>query len=357
MQGTRVLCVEDEDGVRRLVLRLLRSWGYDPVAAETGAEMRERLGDAGLALVLCDVNLPDASGIELLELLAHERPDVATVMVTGVDDPQFAECALELGAYGYVIKPFEPNELRISVSNALRRRALEQEHREAQRLLESAVEQRTVELRASVGALEQAERELRLTSEEMIFRLSLALESRDRMTGAHTDRVSHFAAGIALELGLAAHECEMIRIASPLHDVGKIAVPDAILLKRGPLSQPERAIIEAHAEAGYRILSGSGSELLDLAADIALTHHERVNGSGYPYGLHGDDIPLSGRIVAVADVYDALTSDRPYRPSLSRAEALEVLQGASGTKFDHRVVEAFMRSPVRERQIAGVHVG
>jgi putative two-component system response regulator len=346
LDAAGVLYVEDEADVRRLVLALLKSWGYRPRGAGTGAELRAQLDDPELALVLCDVRLPDESGIDLLRMISRERRDVATVMVTGLDDPTLAENAIELGAYGYVVKPFEPNELRISVSNALRRRRLEIESIAAHEILELTVRERTSELEDSVAHLERTRAELRLTTEEMIFRLSLALESRDQRTGAHTTRVSRVAEGIARELGMSEAECERIRIASPLHDVGKIAVPDAILLKRGPLSARERAIIEGHAEAGSRILSGSGSELLELAATIALTHHEHVDGSGYPRGLKGDEIPLCGRIVAVADVYDALTSDRPYRRRMTRHVALEVICSAAGSQFDPRVVTAFLHSPV-----------
>jgi putative two-component system response regulator len=344
-EGT-VLCVDDEVGVQRLMVSLLEAWGYDSSAIGTGAELRAHVHDDALALVLCDVRLPDASGIELLGLLARERPDVATVMVSGVDDPALAESALELGAYGYVIKPFEPNELRISVSNAMRRRRLELQSHATHEQLEQAVRGRTAELERSVVELEAARERLRHTTNEMIFRLSLALESRDQRTGAHTTRVSRYAEAIARNVGVPSALCECIRIASPLHDVGKIAVPDAILLKRGPLTAPERAIIEAHAQAGYDILAGSGSDLLELAAKIALSHHEHVNGTGYPHGLKGEGIPLSGRIVAVADVYDALTSDRPYRPRLPRAEARAIIESGAGTQFDPAIVSAFMSSPV-----------
>jgi putative two-component system response regulator len=345
LQVGRVLCVEDEADVRELVLELLRSWGHDALGAGTGAELRAHLGDPALELVLCDVNVPDASGIEHLRMIVRERPDVATFMVTGVDDPALAQCALELGAYGYVVKPFEPTELRINVSNALRRRHLELESLGAQATLEASVSKRTRELEETIERLENARAELRLTTDEMIFRLSLALESRDWRTGAHTIRVSRIAGTIASRLGLSDAECERIRIASPLHDVGKIGIPDAILLKPGPLSPPERTIIEGHTEAGYKILSGSGSELLEFAANIALSHHEHVNGMGYPSGLRGEEIPLAGRIVAVADVYDAVTSDRPYRPKMSEAEALKIITRGSGTQFDAKVVKAFLASP------------
>src|SRR5579871_170439 len=354
VRAARILCVDDESQVRRVMPRFLDSWGYESTAAGSVAEARERLRADDFALVLCDVNMPPESGLELLRSLSAQRPDVATVMVTGHDDPSLAETALDLGAYGYVIKPFAPNELRISVANALRRRSLELESLAYRDLLELTVRQRTAALKQAVASLEAAQAQLRLTSDEMILRLSLALESRDANTGDHTERVSRYALLIARELGLDDDRCEMIRAASPLHDVGKIAVPDAILLKRGTLSARERSAMESHTEAGYRILAGSGSSLLDLAATIALSHHERYDGNGYPRRLAGESIPLEGRIVAVADVFDALTSDRPYRRRLESEDAIAMIRAGRGSQFDPMIVDSFVHSPsLRERNGGG----
>ena len=348
-RAARILCVDDESQVRRVMTRFLDTWGYESAAAGSVAEARDCLRDDDFALVLCDVNMPYESGLDLLRTLSAERSDIATVMVTGHDDPGLAETALDLGAYGYVIKPFAPNELRISVVNALRRRNLELESLAYRDLLEMTVRQRTAALKQAVSSLEEAQVQLRLTSDEMIQRLSLALESRDVNTGDHTERVSRYALLIARELGLDDDRCEMIRAASPLHDVGKIAVPDAILLKRGKLTPRERNAMEGHTEAGYRILAGSGSALLDLAATVALTHHERYDANGYPRRLGGAAIPLEGRIVAVADVFDALTSDRPYRRRLSLEDAIAMIRAGRGTQFDPEIVDSFVHSrTVRE---------
>jgi len=340
----RVLCVDDDEQVLRVMQRLLASWGYEPLGASSVAEAREQLDATSCSVVLCDVNLPGESGLELLRTLAATRPEVATVMVTGRDDTALAELALDLGAYGYVIKPFAPNELRINVVNALRRRSLELESLAYRELLELTVRRRTSALKDAVRNLEAAQVQLRLTSDEMIARLSLALESRDTGTGDHTARVGRYAHWIARSLGLDDARCDMIRAASPLHDVGKIAVPDAVLLKAGKLTSRERALMQAHTEAGYRILGGSGSDLLELAATIALTHHERFDGTGYPHRLAGEAIPLEGRIVAVADVYDALTSVRPYRRPLSVEDAVRVLGDERGSHFDPDVLDCFLRS-------------
>jgi PAS domain S-box-containing protein len=197
----------------------------------------------------------------------------------------------------------------------------------------------------------EAQTSLRRSREETIRRLSRAAEFRDDETGAHIERVSHSCELIASRLKLDPKRCEQLRIASPMHDVGKIGIPDAILLKPGPLNADERTEIERHPEIGYRILAGSGAALLDLAATIALTHHEHFDGSGYPRGLEQGEIPLEGRIVAVADVFDALTNHRIYRPAFSYAEAVATMEAERGSHFDPRVLDAFLPA---EREIRAI---
>ena len=342
MSGERILCVDDDRLMRRLVCRMLEPRGYAVESAGDVAEARALLAAAEFALVLCDVNMPGESGLELLRELHATRPGVATVMVTAQDDTELAEVALDLGAYGYVIKPFEANELLINVANALRRRRLELEQRAQRERLERAVLERTTSLRATVERLERSEEELRRSSEETIRRLASALEHRDEETGQHVERMSRYCALLAKRLGLAGERRELIRIASPLHDVGKLAVPDRILAKPGPLTVEERAAVQRHAAIGYEILAGSTGELLRLAATIALTHHERWDGGGYPHGLAGAEIPLEGRIAAVADVFDALTSERSYRDRLPLEEALSIMRAGRATAFDPSVLDRFL---------------
>jgi putative two-component system response regulator len=201
-----------------------------------------------------------------------------------------------------------------------------------------------------LGALAHRRRELRASLDireagaETIQRLCVAVEARDAGTAAHIDGMSHHCVRIVRELELPAEHCELIRAASPMHDVGKIGVADHVLLKPGPLSPAEREAMQLHAEIGYRILAGSRAELLQVAAAIAWTHHERLDGSGYPRGLSGDAIPQEGRIAAVADVFDALTRDRPYRPRFSRPRALEMMADGRGTHFDPHVLDALVAS-------------
>ena len=339
----RILIVDDERQIRELVRRLLERAGYECTTAESAEEATRVLHEEAFALLLADLQMPGESGLDLISRVRVSHPNTAAIMVTGVDDEALAESALTLGAYGYIVKPFSPSELSIQVMNALRRRKLEIAQRHERELLERTVEARTAELRRAVDDLKRSE-------EEAARRLAAAVEARDHETAEHIGRVGAYSALVALRLGLDDERCESIRRASSLHDIGKIGVADGILLKPGPLTAHERIAMQRHAEIGHDILAGSGHELLELAATIAWTHHERVDGTGYPRGLVANEIPLEGRIVAVVDVYDALTSDRPYRGALAVEEALDLLRNGRGRQFDPDVLAAFLetlaRSPV-----------
>jgi putative two-component system response regulator len=300
------------------------------LATVTGdtAEARLELGSASFELMLCDVNLPGESGLELVHDVVAAGTEIAVLMVSGADDPQVAETALALGAYGYIVKPFHDTEVNIGIANALRRRRLEIENKAHRERLEQLVAERTAELDRS--------------REETIHCLARAAELRDQETGKHIERVSRCSELIARRLGLTYDRCELIRIASPLHDIGKIAIPDNILRKPGPLSADERRVVETHTELGHTILGGSREPLLQLGAEIAWTHHERFDGAGYPRRLVGEEIPLAGRIVAVADVFDALVSDRVYRGALPVDEVVAAMQAERGAHFDPRALEALL---------------
>jgi putative two-component system response regulator len=317
--------------VRRMIARMVA--GAGDLDCETAADVpqaRTLLSNGDFALVICDLNMPGESGVDLTRWISEHRPDVAVLMATGVDDPQVARTALELGAYGYMLKPFKRHEVAINVANALRRRRLEIENREHRQLLEQRVRERTEELRH--------------TREETIRRLSLAIEFRNQETGEHVDRIGVGAELIARQLGLAPERCELIRVAAPLHDVGKIGIPDEILLKPGKLTEEEFRRMQEHAEVGYRLLTGSGSPMLETAATIAWTHHERWDGSGYPRRLARDEIPIEGRITAVLDVHDAISHDRVYRPAMPPDKVIEVMREGRGTHFDPDVLDAMLDS-------------
>jgi putative two-component system response regulator len=340
----RLLIVDDEDQIRTLLARLLGAHGYECLTAESAAAARRVLKETDVAIVLSDVNMPGESGIDFTREVLAQYPDTAVVMVTGMDDRSYADAAIELGAYGYVLKPFKPNELIINVGNALRRRALEIENRSSRERLEQTVLDRTAALRDTIAQLESSDAELRRLREETIRRLSWAAEFRNQETGEHIVRMSLYCALLARLAGLDADHAEAIRIASPMHDVGKIGIPDRILLKPGRLTDDERRVMEAHTEMGHRILAGSGVELLDLAAVMALTHHEWIDGTGYPSGAAGDEIPIEGRICAIADVFDALTADRVYRPAFQPDEARSLMLEGRGTQFDPHLLDLFFGS-------------
>jgi response regulator RpfG family c-di-GMP phosphodiesterase len=329
MNGKPILCVDDDPHVRSCIKRVLALAGHTCDTAGDAREARRLLAAHDYGVVLCDIGLPGESGLVLLAELAR-RPAVATVMVTADDDPSTADQALSLGAYGYLTKPFVPNDLLINVSGALRRNRIE--------------EARSSQLERAYATIATSEADLRHAYAETVLRLSRAMEFHDVETGEHVERVAKSASAIARKLGLPDIVAERLRLASPLHDIGKIAIGEAILRKPGPLSAAERGAMERHTDVGRELLAGSGNELLELAATVAWTHHENWDGSGYPRGLVGEAIPLEGRIVTVADVFDALTSDRPYRPAWSNDEALAYVLEQRGRKFDPTVVDAFARS-------------
>ena len=339
-----MLVVDDEEPVRRLLKRLLDRNGYDCEAAADAEEARKLMRDKAFAVVLTDMSMPGVSGLDLIMQVTAEYPNIATVMVTGLDDPKLANAALDMGAYGYIIKPFEPNEVLINVANALRRRSLEIENRNHRARLEHMVKDRTSELWNAIAQLETAEKELRLSREETIQKLSIAAEFRDDETGRHIERMSRYCGLLAPAMDDDSERVEVLRLASQMHDIGKIGIPDQILLKPGPLTPDERAVIETHCDLGYRILFESKSNLLNLASTIALTHHEKFDGSGYPRGLAGEEIPIEGRIAAIADVFDALTSDRVYKRAMPLGKALDALREGRGTHFDPDLLDLFLSS-------------
>lgn len=338
----RLLIVDDNELLRLSLGRLMQRQGYLYDTAGGSEEAEELLKAGSYSLVLADMNLPGRSGLWLAEHVAHNHTDTAVVMVTGVDDTDVAQQALELGAYGYVIKPFKPNEIVISVANALRRRQLELENRAHRERLQSLVAERTSSLEQALKQLAEADVALRRAHEEAIQRLAHAAEFHDPATGAHLRRISRVSEILAEAMGLSPRQCELIRLASPMHDIGKIAVSDNILRKPGRLEPDEMVEMQRHPHIGFAMLSDSESDLLRLGADIALTHHEKWDGSGYPNGLAGEAIPLEGRIVGLADVFDALTSVRPYKRAFEFDEAVDILRQERAHHFDPDVVDIFI---------------
>jgi len=344
IDNRNILIVDDEEAVRRLLGYLLEPHGYAISLAADAREARQHLAQQPFALVLCDVNMPGESGMDLIRHILSHYSRTAVIMVTGLDSPVLANAALDMGAFGYVIKPFESNEVLISVANALRRRKLEIENGMHRENLEEMVRTRTIALQQALEWLERSEKELRLSREETIQRLAIAAEFRDSATAQHIQRMSHYCELLARRYGLSADRCDLIRTASPMHDIGKIGTPDHVLLKPGKFTPEEFNVIAQHAEIGYRILVGSDAELLKVAALIAWTHHERWDGSGYPRKLKGDAIPLEGRIAAVADAFDALTTERVYKPAFPFEHAVELMTKHRGEHYDPDLLDVFVAS-------------
>jgi putative two-component system response regulator len=337
----QILVIDDEEAVRRLLALILDYAGYQVTTASNASEAKDVLSEGDFALVVSDVGMPGESGVQLLDYVRSEYPDTATILVTGRDDPDVAAEALRAGCYGYVIKPFHRNQVLIDVMNALRRRDLELENRQHRESLEDIVKERTSDLWLALGEVERSRRQIESAQAETIARLSLAAEFRDDETARHLERMSLYCSVLADRIGLGTVRRQLIRLASIMHDVGKIGIPDRILLKPGPLDEDEMSQMRRHAEIGHQILEGSDSELLQTAAEIALTHHEWFDGSGYPNHAAADDIPIEGRIAAIADVFDALTNDRVYRKAFPLNVAVKTMREGRETHFDPDLLDVF----------------
>ncbi|MGE5814829.1 MAG: HD domain-containing phosphohydrolase [Acidobacteriota bacterium] len=332
-QNARVLIVDDEEANVRMLTRMLEQSGYEHVTAtQDPRDVRALYIRQRPDLILLDLHMPHLDGYEVMEQLSQviEATYLPILVITADLDRDARQKALAMGAKDFVSKPFDLMELQLRIRTLLETRFLYLRIQSQNHLLEARVQERT-------RALEYAQIEI-------LERLAMAAEYRDDNTGQHTRRVGQTSALIAQELGWAESRVSLIRRASPLHDIGKIGIPDHILLKQGRLAPEEFDIIRTHTVIGARILSGSRFPLLQMAEQIALSHHERWDGDGYTPGLKRDAIPLVGRIVAVADVFDALTQQRPYKNAWPLGEAFAEVDRQRGQQFDPSVAEAFLRA-------------
>jgi putative nucleotidyltransferase with HDIG domain len=334
MQQERILVVDDEAPVRGIVAALLEHSGYAATTASGAAEALERLAqDPGYSLVLSDIMMPGTDGLALLDRISADHPGLPVIMFTAVHDIHVATSAFRRGAFDYLLKPFERLQLESVVSRAVEHsRHLRQNHAYRQHL-EEIISARTSRLR---NTMHELERSYDITIEAM----GDALDLRDQETEGHSRRVTAYTIELARALGVGAEELRIIARGAFLHDIGKIATPDAILLKPGRLDAAEMAIMREHCQRGYEMVRKI--PFLRDAAEIVFSHQERFDGSGYPRGLKGGEIPLGARIFAIADTLDAMTSDRPYRKGTSFANARAEIQRCSGTQFDPAIVEVFL---------------
>jgi putative two-component system response regulator len=337
-----VLIVDDDDRMRDATERILKRAHYRVVQAASAREARSAWTAHHPEVALVDLELGGESGSALLSETWVRDLDTAVVVLTGSDDVDVANESFEHGASGYVVKPFTPNELLMQVSSALRRRHLERAVADHVRELEHKVVESTTGISDLRRRLETVASGSSLGDERLVRHLCSAVCLRDDDTGRHIERVSVTAAALAEWCGFVVDPAPALRLAAALHDVGKIGIPDWVLLKAGRLTPEERTIIERHCELGHALLSGSTSPVLILAASVALNHHERWDGNGYPNRRRGEDIPLEARITAVADVFDALTRDRVYRAALPMDTAIDVMTRDRGGLFDPKLLDLFL---------------
>jgi len=342
---SRILIVDDEEYNRDMLGQILTNTGYEVDFAEDGFQALSMI-KLGFDLVLLDITMPGMDGFEVADRIREEfdAQELPICMVTGLTGREERLRALEAGANDFINKPVDMVEMNVRVASLLRLKESHDTIKRHQAELEAMVEQRTRDLKKALQESAHAERKAYHAQLETIDRLVLAAEYKDEDTAFHIKRMSRYSHLLATKLHLRPQECETILNASPMHDVGKIGTPDAILLKPGKLDPDEWEIMKQHTVIGARILGGSGSELLQAGEIIAISHHEKWDGSGYPNGLSGENIPLHGRIVAITDVFDALTSRRPYKEPFSNEKALEIMREGRGKHFDPTILDLFLNN-------------
>jgi putative two-component system response regulator len=340
LNNERILIIDDETVNLKLLDKMLRGHGYQGlILLNDPREVIHFYQAARPDLILLDINMPHLDGYQVMEQLkALNDPLLPPIVIlTAQHGKDYLLRALSAGARDFVTKPFDRNELLMRVRNLLDAQFAHRMMHEQKKVLEEMVNVRTDELRR--------------TRLQVVQRLGMAAEYRDEETGSHILRMSHMSTLLARAIGWSEADCELILNASPMHDIGKIGIPDAILLKPGKFEPHEWEIMKTHASIGGKLLEGDDSDLMRMAREIALTHHEKWDGSGYPNALAGETIPQSGRITALADVFDALTSERPYKKAWTIEAAVDLIKENSGKHFDPELVIVFLQELPRILEI------
>ena len=346
----RVLIVDDEPAGGEMLSERLLHDGYDCQCASSGEAALEAMQRESFNIVVSDLNMPGMSGMEFLEIAGKKYPRTAYLMVTAEDDIRVGIQAMKKGAADYLVKPFQAESVLASLERALDMKRMELELESYRHNLEQKVSDRTKQLQAAMKRIE-------MTYDETLAALGAALDLRDTETAGHSQRVSRYSLAMAKAMSCSSDELRQIAHGSYLHDIGKIGIPDSILLKEGKLTAEEMEVMQTHVRIGYDLVSRIA--FLAPAAQIVLTHQERWDGTGYPQGLMGEEIPVGARIFAVADTLDAMTSDRPYRRALPFSTAKEEITRESGRQFDPKVVDVFLSLPQTvweeiRREVAGI---
>ncbi len=342
-ESERILVVDDDPDSCKLLTYLAAAPGREVATAADGRKALELLANFDPQVVISDIYMPNLDGVELLQAIKAQAPETEVVLLTGATDTAMAITAMRAGAADYLVKPVDPGELTVVLERTFEKARLLAENRAHRAALEKHVEERTEQLVARTRQVEQLLGRLEDSYEVTLDALAAALDLRDNETHDHSARVAAYTLRLGREVGLSEPELRALRHGAILHDVGKIAVPDAILRSARPLSTDDWDQMRRHPFAGWEILRRV--PFLSGALDVVLCHHERWDGSGYPRGLRGEEIPLAARIFAVADTLDAMTSARPYRRGRSFEEARETIAAGAGSQFAPEIVEAFLAVP------------
>ena len=334
-----VLLCDDELMNRKVASKILNKEGFRVIEAKNGQEAIDILKINKIDLILMDLMMPVMDGYEATKIIKDddEYASIPLIIISALSDKEAITKGLELGADEYLTKPFDITEFRLRIKNAIKIGIYQNMLKDHKQLLEMQVKEKTKELQEALIEVQNSEKDI-------ISILSKTAEYRDNETSAHTIRVGEMAAIVAQKFGWDKHNVDLMRLAAPMHDMGKVGIDDYILLKPGKLDDDEFSKMKEHSNIGYNILSQKTTPLLTLAAEIAYSHHEKYNGYGYPQGLKKDEIPLSGAIVSVVDVFDALLSERPYKKAFSLEKTLDIIKNDSGTHFNPKVVDIFINN-------------